>query len=41
VHRAYDLAARLGVEPVRELVQPFVQSTPELNAGGNGWRRLK
>ena len=25
----------LGVEPVGELVQPLVQSAPELKAGGN------
>jgi hypothetical protein len=35
MHRANDLAPRLGVEPVGELVQPLVQCAPELNAGGN------
>src|SRR5215471_6515563 len=40
MHGAHDLAPRLGVEPVGELRQPLVQSVPELNAGGNRWRRL-
>src|SRR6516162_4480527 len=40
MHSAHDLAPRLGVEPVGELRQPLVQSVPELNAGGNRWRRL-
>jgi len=40
MHGAHDLAPRLGVELVGELRQPLVQSVPELNAGGNRWRRL-
>src|SRR5262245_35753121 len=40
MHGAHDLAPRLDVEPVGELRQPLVQSVPELNAGGNRWRRL-
>jgi hypothetical protein len=40
MHRPHDLAPCLGVEPVGELVQPLVQSAPELNACGNRWRRL-
>jgi len=40
MHRVYDLAPRLGVESVGELVQPLVQSAPELNACGNRWRHL-
>src|SRR5262245_38777924 len=40
MHGAHDLAPRLGVEPVGELRHPLVQSVPELNAGGNRWRRL-
>src|SRR6516225_606219 len=40
MHRAHDLASRFGVEPVKKLGQPLVQFAPELNAGGNRWRRL-
>src|SRR5262249_25312922 len=40
MHRARDLAPRFGVEPVGKLSQPLVQFAPELNAGGNRWRRL-
>jgi hypothetical protein len=35
MHRVHDLAPRLGVKPIGELVQPLVQSAPKLNAGGN------
>src|SRR5262249_60665573 len=40
MHRAHDLAPRFGVEPVGKLGKPLVQFAPELNAGGNRWRRL-
>jgi hypothetical protein len=35
MHGGHDLAPRLGVKPIGELVQPLVQSAPKLNAGGN------
>jgi hypothetical protein len=35
MHRVHDLAPRLGVKPVEELVQPLVQSAPKLTAGVN------
>src|SRR5262249_42411049 len=40
MHRAHDLAPRSGAEPVGKLGKPLVQFAPELNAGGNRWRRL-
>src|SRR5215472_2656132 len=40
MHRAHDLAPRFGIESVGKLGQPLVQFAPELNAGGNRWRRL-
>src|SRR5437016_6150235 len=40
MHRVHDLAPRLSIKPIGELVQPLVQSAPKLNAGGNRWRRF-
>src|SRR5215831_21032676 len=40
MHRAHDLAPRFGIESVGKRGQPLVQFVPELNAGGNRWRRL-